>query len=256
MTEDTDIHALAGAYALDAVDDLERAAFARHLQHCVACAIEVTELSETAARLAGAVAEAPPPRMRETVLAAAARTPQERSGWTGRGPHSDAAAGKPGAGSDRWRRFVTAAVAAGVVGVGAGFATWSISDQRVRDAQTEAAQSRRIADVLAAPDAVVRTKEMGGGRVTLVVSRSQDRAVAVLAGLRRPGEEKLYQLWLEPAGTTTMKSVGTLTAGRGDARVVIDRVGDADAFGLSVEPAPDGSKTPTPTAIVDTVLLT
>jgi hypothetical protein len=149
-----------------------------------------------------------------------------------------------------------AAVAAGVVGAGVGFATWSISDQRVRDAQTEAAQSRRIADVLAAPDAVARTKEMGGGRVTLVVSRSQNRAVAVLAGLRTPGEDKLYQLWLEPAGSTTMKSAGMLTAGRGDARVVIDPVGNADAFGLSIEPAPRGSQTPTLTAIVDTVLLT
>ena len=32
MAETVDIHALAGAYALDAVDDLERAAFDRHLR--------------------------------------------------------------------------------------------------------------------------------------------------------------------------------------------------------------------------------
>ena len=36
-----DIHALCGAYAVDAVDDLERAAFDRHLADCEACAAEV-----------------------------------------------------------------------------------------------------------------------------------------------------------------------------------------------------------------------
>jgi anti-sigma factor RsiW len=36
-----DIHALGGAYALDAVDDLERVAFDRHLAECETCALEV-----------------------------------------------------------------------------------------------------------------------------------------------------------------------------------------------------------------------
>ena len=48
----TDIHALVGAYALDAVDDLERVAFERHLQACESCRAEVDELRETAGSLA------------------------------------------------------------------------------------------------------------------------------------------------------------------------------------------------------------
>ena len=47
----SDIHSLSGAYALDAVDDLERAAFERHLRECEACALEVGELRETVSRL-------------------------------------------------------------------------------------------------------------------------------------------------------------------------------------------------------------
>ena len=44
-----DIHTLAGAYALDALNDLERAAFARHMTECEACAQEVAEYLETTA---------------------------------------------------------------------------------------------------------------------------------------------------------------------------------------------------------------
>ena len=33
----SDIHALVGAYAVDALDDVERAAFERHLAECAAC---------------------------------------------------------------------------------------------------------------------------------------------------------------------------------------------------------------------------
>ena len=63
-----DIHALGGAYALDAVDDLERAAFDRHLAECEACTLEVAEYRETATRLAEGSWSVPPRRMREQVL--------------------------------------------------------------------------------------------------------------------------------------------------------------------------------------------
>ena len=44
-----EVHSLAGAYALDALDDLERAAFDRHLRECEACRAEADELREAAA---------------------------------------------------------------------------------------------------------------------------------------------------------------------------------------------------------------
>ncbi len=69
-----DIHSLVGAFALDAVDDLERAAVDRHLRECDACRIEVAELREAAARLADGAWSVPPPRLRENVLAAVATT--------------------------------------------------------------------------------------------------------------------------------------------------------------------------------------
>ena len=44
----SDLHKLTGAYAVDALDDLERARFEQHLDECDDCRFEVAELRETA----------------------------------------------------------------------------------------------------------------------------------------------------------------------------------------------------------------
>jgi len=46
-----DIHALVGAYALDAVDDVERAAFDRHLAECDPCLRYLRQMRATGAAL-------------------------------------------------------------------------------------------------------------------------------------------------------------------------------------------------------------
>ena len=71
----TDIHTLSGAYALDAMDDLDRARFNHHLDECPACAAEVAELTETMAALTEATAEAPPIGLRSAVLDRVSTTP-------------------------------------------------------------------------------------------------------------------------------------------------------------------------------------
>ena len=65
----SDIHALSGAYAMDALDDLERAQFKRHLAQCPECAAEVESLREATAMLAETTAVAPPPELRARLLA-------------------------------------------------------------------------------------------------------------------------------------------------------------------------------------------
>ncbi len=64
----SDIHALSGAYAVDALDDIERVGFERHLAGCATCRAEVASLREAAAALADDVALAPPPELRAAVL--------------------------------------------------------------------------------------------------------------------------------------------------------------------------------------------
>lgn len=239
----TEIHALAGAYVLDAVDDVERAAFVRHLAGCESCTLEVAELREAAARLAEPTWSVPPPRLRDEVLATARRTPQERPGRVGtRAP-------------TRWRRTV-AAVAAGILAVGAGTATWLVQEQRVRDehAATVAAraETERIRAVLAAPDAVVRSAVVpAGGRVTVVTSTGRDEGVVALAGLATPASGRAYQLWLISGGTAV--SAGVLPAGRNAATVLIGGVRGKGVVGVTEEPA-GGSGQPTMDPLVAVTL--
>ena len=75
------MHELLGAYALDAVDVDERAAFEAHLATCSACAQELDELRAMLADLAESTAVAPPPALRARVLQGV--TPSGTEGPTG-----------------------------------------------------------------------------------------------------------------------------------------------------------------------------
>jgi anti-sigma factor RsiW len=71
-----ELHLLTGAYALDALDDVERGGFERHLRSCDTCMAEVTDFHEATAALANRVAATPPEGMRLRVLEEVARTRQ------------------------------------------------------------------------------------------------------------------------------------------------------------------------------------
>ena len=70
-------HTLAGAYAMDAISEPDRARFERHLAGCEECAREIAGLREATARLATATAVPPPSGLKERVMAAAALTRQQ-----------------------------------------------------------------------------------------------------------------------------------------------------------------------------------
>ncbi|MGQ5263479.1 anti-sigma factor [Micromonospora sp. ZYX-F-536] len=231
-----DIHTLAGAYVLDAVDDRESAAFERHLTECEPCRLEVAELRETAARLADdTVAGATPPGLRERTLAQAAGTPQLRVG---------AGAVNVGPKARRWRQFAVAAAAAVVVAGGASAVTWSVSSDRISDEQAGSQQARQVADVLNAGDARVFEQSLEpGGAATVVVSRDRDRGVVLLRDLPEPGPGRVYELWLI-RGTEPARSVGRLPEGARESTTVIGPVAAAGSFGVSNEPA-GGSPAPT-----------
>ncbi|MET7959637.1 anti-sigma factor [Micromonospora zamorensis] len=238
-----DIHTLAGAYALNAVDELEAAAFERHLADCEPCRLEVAELRETAARLADeTVVEATPPGLRERTLAQVARTPQLRSGAGGASPRRQAG---------RWRQLTVAAAAAILVAGGASAVTWTVSNDRVSDEQSSSAQARQIAAVLDAPDAQVFERSLEpGGAATVVVSRDRDRGVVLLRDLPEAGPGRIYELWLIRGSQP--RKVGQLAVGARASTTVIGPVAEAGTFGVSNEPE-GGSAAPT--RIVGTVEL-
>jgi anti-sigma-K factor RskA len=247
----TDIHALVGAYALDAVDDLERAAFERHIRECDGCRGEVDELRETASRLADSTWSIPPPRLRTDVLGAIGRTRQLPPAESAR-PEPDARAAV-----SKWRRYTAGAAAAGILAAGAGATTWAVQEQRVREnAVVAAAELResRMQSVLAAPDLVVRTAPViGGGRVTVASSALQGASVVSMRADRAPAANQAFQFWTIREGQKPVDA-GVLPAGEAAAAQIVDGVPGNDTFAVSVEPAA-GSVQPTG-QIVSQVVLT
>ncbi len=73
---DFDIHTLAAAYALDALDNQEIELFEAHLPSCEQCESEVASFRETAAVLANAESTNPPESLRSSVLASISTTRQ------------------------------------------------------------------------------------------------------------------------------------------------------------------------------------
>jgi anti-sigma-K factor RskA len=225
-----DIHALAGAYALDALDDIERAAFDRHLRECEACRAETDELRETASLLADGLWSAPPPAMRDDVLARISETRQ-------------LPATPPAALRRRPRRMRWAVAAAAVVAaVAAGTAVYVVQDYRVRHDQSTAV-AEQVRSVVTAPDVVWREQPLAsGGTVRVATSQLRNAGIIQLDATYAPADGRVYQLWQIRSGVPA--SAGTLGEGQSVATQVVTGLPSANAVGVTVEKAP-ASTTPT-----------
>jgi anti-sigma factor RsiW len=223
-------HDLLGAYAVDALDDLERRAFERHLAGCAECARELPGLLATAAAIGAAEAAPPPGALRERVLAAAAATPQERILAT-------AAVPVPSPRRSRWTARWPAAAASLLLlasaGLGVGLA---VTSSRLDDARQEAGELRRTLDELT----VARSMEIpSGGR--LEVTSGAGAAMVRLAGVSDPAQGMTYQLWLVPAAGDPVPSV---LLPDGDTTAYVEQMGEAAAVAVTMEPQ-GGSTAPT-----------
>lgn len=244
------MHTLAGAFALDAVSDIERAEFARHLEQCESCTQEVAELRATAARLGAAMAEEPPPEFKDRVMAAMHATrqlpPRTRAGAHER--H------RPPSRAPRWAVLVAAAAA--VVGLAAGGVFGGIAltqQQELQTAQSRLDQAKQryepVAALLAAPDSKTAHGEApGGGGVTVVLSKSLNRVMVMDAGLPAQPGGKVYEAWLITGGSAP-RSAGVIAAADDGGLVVADGVGAADRLAVSLEQA-GGSPSGAPTDVL------
>ncbi|RJQ81095.1 anti-sigma factor [Amycolatopsis panacis] len=242
-----EMHMLAGAYALDALDEVERAQFRRHLAQCESCAQEVRELSATAARLGAAMDDAPPPELKQQVLAEMRTTRQLP-------PQSRPEPGERQRNPRRRPMIITAAAA--VVGLAAAGVFGGIAlhtQDRLDTAQSQLSQARDryrpVAELLAAPD--LRTEHVGmpgGAGGTVLASRLLDRMVFQEAQLPPAPAGKVYQAWLM-GPTLAPRPAGLLPGGPSGSLVVADGLSGAQQFALSVEPA-GGSPTGAPTGNV------
>jgi hypothetical protein len=211
----SDIHALSGAYAVDALDDLERAQFERHLRDCEICNREVESLRDASALLAETTAVAPPAALRDRVLAEIATVRPLP-------PVVAAETGRP-----RRRRVATLlAAAAAAVAIGSGAVIWQ---------QLDGPESR-VEQVLAADDAETLTQTFpGGATATVVRSKDLNQAVIITEDMPAAPEGHSYALWLQH--DDLMVPAGTMPQGEDNRVVLTGDAATADGVGITVETA-------------------
>ena len=226
-----DLHHLAGAYALDALDDDERQAFEAHYPYCEICSADVTDHRETAAQLAAAAASDPRPGLRAEVLAAIGETRQLS-------PLPDR---PPGAATtSRRRRWLgPALVAAAVLAV----AVTGVAVVRVLD--DEGGPTDDLVALLAEPDAVMSPLAgEGPGSLLVVWSPERGEAVLVASALPPAGDDMVYELWhLRPDGPEPVTLFDPDAQGRVTTTVELE-ADPAAGWGVTIEPA-GGSPQPT-----------
>jgi anti-sigma-K factor RskA len=225
----SEIHALSGAYAVDALDEHERAQFERHLAECADCRAEVDSLRGAAASLADATEVAPPPQLRADVLAAITKVR----------PLPPLPSQLPDHG--RGRRFRGLLVAAAAVAVvGTGLAVTQPWDDELNP----------VDQVIAAADADRASVKIDGGKATVYRSESLGRAALVTDDLPGVPDGKVYELWLQVDGA--MVPAGLLDASGDQELLLTGDASKATAAGITVEPD-GGSKQPTtaPIALFD-----
>jgi anti-sigma-K factor RskA len=218
-----DLHSLAAAYVLDALDDNERREFEQHLEDCPACAEELDSLRDAASALAFAVeGPAPPPSLRESILerARAERPPEVASIRSRR----------------RYALPVVTAVAAVAACAAIALGVWASTLNS--DLDSEQRTIDQIGSVLS--DGGARTIALTPQRGQLVVAPSGN-AVLVASGIQPAPSGKTYEAWVVPAKGAPVPA--GIFRGGNDAVLLLNRdVPRGTKVAVSLEPAGGSQK--------------
>jgi anti-sigma factor RsiW len=242
-----DIHSLVGAYAVDAVDDAERARFEAHLATCAECRAEVDGLRGAASSVA-ALADTPPPASLKAALMRDIGTVRPLPPLVGDQDRADdATAPAPDQLHARRERrtgsrgrvthWLAGAAAAAAIVIGG--VVWHPWGPGTPQATVSASQQ-----VLRAGDARSYTDRS----TTIVRSASLGKAV-VRGTLPPPPAGKVYELWLQrPDGTMAKAGLVSDVTGVRDGVVLQGDAATATGAGITLEPA-GGSDAPTTTPL-------
>lgn len=232
-SNDIDIHHLAAAYALDALDERERAAFEAHYPSCEVCRGDVLAFRDATAHLARISSTPPPPSLKASVMAQVAETRQLSPLLSASVSDLDARRRLT-----RRRTLGGLGIAAAIVLVVAGVLTVGRDD-----APTEASAVQAVLD---APDAaMVSLDDASGasGSVMVMWSAEQGRAVVIGDGLAPAPAGRAYEVWL--IGAAGPVPMGVLDpAPTGSMHHVMPIDGTPTAWGITLEPS-GGSPSPT-----------
>ena len=221
---DTDIHQLAAAYALDAVDERERAEFEAHYPTCAICRPEVAGFRETLSKVAASVAVEPPPSLKSNVMAGIGTTRQLSPLLP------DSADELATRRSNRQRTVRVLSIAAAVIALAVG--AYAVG----RQAGNNTDYADEAAAVFAKPDTSTTTLTgTESGSFKIVWSPSSNKAVVMGDGLPDPGPGRAYELWLiDGSGPHAVRLLDK--AADREVRRVVTVDGQAAQWAVTVEP--------------------
>jgi len=242
-----DLHTLTGAYALDALDDDERAAFEAHLPDCDPCREEVAGFLDTAAMLGRAVAEPVPTHLKGVVLDQVARTRQDPPRTEPQrhpAPPPVHLGRRPARRAWMGRLLLPAAAVMAMVVAGMSIVVGNLN--RRLDAVVAATD---VAAVAAADDMQAWEAPLpDGGTARVMYSPSRGEGWFLADGLPAVESDRIYELWVIDEGGPTPAGLFDTAEGR-VAHAFTGDVDEAQAIGVTVEPA-SGSPEPTTDPVV------
>lgn len=240
------------AYALDAVDDLERRAVERLLADDAEARRALDEYREVVASFT--VEHEPPAHLRAAVMdrivasagAADGGAPVADDGGTPAPPgtgHADGTNVVPLSSRRRRRWGVVAVAAAAVVAVAV---PTTVAIQATTEQNRLQEQVDTVAEMMADPSATLLRSDVTGGGYATVLAAGDDFLFSA-GDLPDVGDDSVYQLWLVGAeGGVT--SAGLLEPQDGEVEQLVQ---DASGVGLAVSVEPEGgSEQPTTDPIV------
>ena len=247
---------LLGAWALDAVDDFERAAVERAIASDQELAAEARELRETVSRLAEGDAQEPPPQLREAVLA---QIHEEASGVEDHAPDQRAIAEQRDELAKirrhrRWQALAAAAAVIVAVAIPVGIAIDQADRAEQAELQAEETQQRadqsqqqadQIADALMDPSAEVVGEDLPDGSRAVAVL-GEDSALFTARGMTELPDQD-YQLWTLQGEEAT--SAGVLEWEDGELTAHVEEFPADAALAVTAEPV-GGSEQPTSDPLV------
>jgi anti-sigma-K factor RskA len=242
------------AYAIDALDPVERAALVRHLESgCAACVRELALWRDVVVALAASVPpEMPSETTRARILAATAPVVEApppasvaergsgRSPWIGR---LAAAAALAALAVGAWTHFeLRREIGAVSRRLGASAARLADLESDLASTRTELARLRLVGGIAASPEtrlvALAGLAEPGEAFGQALVDPIGRRAVFYAYGLRPTEEGKVYQLWFIAEGIPVSAGIFEVDD-RGRAMLLVDDVAPVeriDAWAVTVEP--------------------
>lgn len=230
----SDVHLLAGAYALDALDDLDLRRFEAHLPDCESCQAEIDSYAVAVDHLGEQAVEPAPASLKASVMAEVDQTRQDSPGGTSRTLSA--------------RRMAPLVAAAAVV------AALIVGGLFVRT-DNRADRLEEIASIYQADDATTRSLVSERGVIEVVFSDSIGRAALSSDDLVAPESGDVYQLWIVSENVALPETTFTVDdASRTLVFSFDNSLRDGDVFGVNIEPE-GGSIQPTnaPFAISDPV---